>query len=142
MNGEIQFIANTDEWKVVKRLKIDENVQGVDIASFLASVSISFDTKIEDYLKKSVNAKTIDEYIDSITKGTFKTEEEISKVLKAINCAAANKTISASIPETLSPKEKDMLKTLLKSYLTKKTLLKIGFCVDYTNLPLKINKGK
>ncbi len=142
MEGELQFIANCDEWKAVKKLKIDANVQGINIAEFLASVSISFDSKIENYLKKSINAKTVDEYIDSITKGTFKTEEEISKVLKAINSAQANKTINACIPEELSPKEKDLLKSFLKTYLTKKALLKINFCVDYTNLPLKINKGK
>lgn len=114
----------------------------VDIATFLASVSISFDTKIEQYLKKAVNAKTIDDYIDSITKGTFKSEEDIAKVLKGINALAAGKAITASLPEGLSPKDTDMYKAILKSYLTKKTLAKIGFCVDYTNLPLKINKGK
>ena len=142
MDNEIQFIANTNDWKAVKKLKIEDNVQGIDIATFLASVSISFDTKIEDYIKKSVNAKPIDEYIDTITKGTFKTEEDISKVLKAINSTAANKAINACIKEELTPKEKDLLKSFLKSYLTRKTLLKINFCVDYTNLPLKINKGK
>ncbi|PIU21962.1 MAG: hypothetical protein COT14_03110 [Candidatus Diapherotrites archaeon CG08_land_8_20_14_0_20_30_16] len=142
MSGEIIFTANTDDWKAVKKLKIEKNVQGIDIATFLASVSISFDTKIEDYLKKSVNAKPLDEYIDSITKGTFKTEEDIAKVLKAINATQANKAINACIPEASTPKETDLLKSFLKSYLTKKTLLKINFCVDYSDLPLKINKGK
>jgi hypothetical protein len=140
--GEIQFIANTDDWKAIKKLKVEADVPDVDIATFLASVSISFDTKIEQYLKKAVNAKTIDDYIDSITKGTFKSEEDIAKVLKGINAMAAGKAITASLPAGLSPKDTDMYKAILKSYLTKKTLTKIGFCVDYTNLPLKINKGK
>jgi hypothetical protein len=53
---------------------------------------------------------------------------------------ASTKAINACISETLSPKEKDLLKSFLKAYLTKATLAKINFCVDYTNLPLKINK--
>jgi hypothetical protein len=140
MTEEIIFTANTNDWKAVKKFKIDEKVPPIDVASFLASVSISFDTKIFQYLKKATNTKTLDEYIDNITKGTFKTEEDIAKVLKAINSMASTKAINACISETLSPKEKDLLKSFLKAYLTKATLAKINFCVDYTNLPLKINK--
>jgi len=139
---EIQFIANTNDWKAIKKLKIESNVTGIDIATFLASVSISFDTKIEQYLKNAINIKPVDEYIESITKGTIKTEEDIAKVLKGVNAMAAGKAITASLPEGLSPKDTDLIKSFLKSYLTKKTLQKIKFCVDYTNLPLKINKGK
>ena len=71
--GEIQFVANTDDWKAIKKLKVEANVPEIDIAEFLASVSISFDAKIAQYLQKATNTKPLDEYINSITKGTFKT---------------------------------------------------------------------
>jgi len=142
MSGEIQFIANTEDWKAIKKLNITQEVPAIDVASFLASVSISFDTKIEQYLKKATNTKPLDDYITEITKGTFKSEEEIAKVLKAINSQNANKAINSCISEELEPKEKELLKAFLKTYLTKTVLQKINFCVDYTNLPLQINKGK
>jgi hypothetical protein len=112
------------------------------VASFLASVSISFDKKIELYLQKTVNIKSIDDYIDLITKGIGKSEEDLAKVLKAINSTNAGKAINVCIPEEKTPKEKDLLKAFLKSYLTKKALAKVNFCVDYTNLPIQANKGK
>lgn len=140
--GEIIFSANTDDWKAIKKQIVDDKVPTIDVASFLASVSISFDKKIEHYLQKSTNMKPLEEYIDTITKGTFKTEEDLAKVLKAINSTQANKAINACIPEDKTPKEKDLLKSFLKSYLTKSALAKVNFCVDYTNLPIQANKGK
>jgi len=140
--GEIQFVANTDDWKAIKKLKVEANVPAIDIAEFLASVSISFDAKIAQYLQKATNTKPLDEYINSITKGTFKTEEDIAKVLKGINSTAASKAINTCIDDGLTPKEKDLLKAFLKAYLTKASLAKINFCIDYTNLPLRINKSK
>lgn len=142
MTEEIIFTANTNDWKAIKKFKIDENVPSIDVASFLASVSISFDTKIEQFLKKSINIKSVDDYIENITKGIGKSEEDIAKVLKAINSPNAGKAINACLAEGLTPKQKDLIKAFLKAYLTKKALNKINFCVDYTNLPIQANKGK
>jgi len=138
--GEIQFIANTDDWKAIKKLKVEANVPPMDIAVFLASVSISFDSKIEQYLKQVNSIKPIDDFLETTTKGIGKTEEDIAKVLKTVNSTNAGKIINACLPEEFSPKDKDMLKALLKTYLTRKAFDKIGFFVDYTKLPLKINK--
>lgn len=142
MTEEIIFSANTNDWKAIKKFKIDENVPLIDVASFLASVSISFDAKIEQYLKKAINIKPLEEYIENITKNVGKTEEEIAKVLKAINSVNAGKAINACLPDDSTPKQKDLIKAFLKAYLTKKTLNKINFCIDYTKLPIQANKGK
>lgn len=138
----IEFIANTDDWKAIKRLKIDEKVPDLDIISFLASVSISFDTQIEKHLRKINDLKPIEEYIDKITKGMGKSEEDLAKVLRGILSPNASKAINACIPGNITPKEKDLLKATLKVYITKKTLAKIGFTIDYTKLPIQINKKR
>ena len=101
-----------------KKFKIDENVPLIDVASF-SSVSISFDAKIEQYLKKAINIKPLEEYIENITKNVGKTEEEIAKVLKAINSVNAGKAINACLPDDSTPKQKDLIKAFLKAYLTK-----------------------
>lgn len=142
MGVEIQFIANCDEWKVIKKLKITKEVPELDKIIFLSSISISFDAKIELYLKKTTNIKPVEDYIEAITKGIGKSEEDFAKVLKALVSPNAGKAINVCIPANLAPKDKELLKTYLKIYMTKKALSKIGLNVDFSKVPIPANKGK
>jgi len=142
MEGEIQFIANYDDWKIIKKLKITEVVPALDIVDFLASMSISFDGKIEANLRKSCNLKIVDDYIASLVTGKTKSEAEFAKILKGLASPNAGKAITASIPEGAEPKEKDKIKVYLKIYMTKTALSKAGLEIDYTKVPIPVNKGK
>lgn len=142
-SGEIQFIANYDEWKAIKKLKIDENVPALDITDFLASISISFDKKIEDNLKKICNLKPIEDYIATLVEGKTKKEEDFAKILKGLASPNTGKAITSAMENAqLEPKEKDKLKIYLKIYITKTALSKAGLEIDYTKVPIPVNKGK
>jgi len=142
MNGEIQFVANYDDWKAVKKLKITDQVPNLDVVDFLASISISFDKKIEDNLRKVCNLKPIDDYIASIVEGKTKKEEDFAKILKGLASPNAGKAITEAMPSNAEPKEKDKFKIYLRIYMTKTALSKAGLEIDYTKVPIPINKGK
>ena len=142
MEEQIQFIANCGDWKVIKKLTINEAVPDLDKVDFLASVNITFDTKVDEFLRKIVDFKPIDEYINSLVEGKAKKEEDFAKILKGLASLAAGKTITAAIPETAEKQEKEKLKIYLKIIMTKMALLKAGLQLDYSKVPITINKKK
>ncbi len=143
MNGEIQFISNYDDWKVIKKLKISDEVPALDIVDFLASISISFDKKVEENLKKICNLKPVDDYIASLVDGKVRKEEDFAKILKGLASPNSGKAITEAMSSaTLEPKEKDKVKIYLKIYMTKTALSKAGLEIDYTKVPIPANKGK
>ena len=53
MEGSIQFIANYDDWKAIKKQTITEKTDPLTVMEFLASLTTSVDTKVEVNLKKN-----------------------------------------------------------------------------------------
>ena len=58
MQGQIQFIANYEDWKVIKKITITNITEPLVIAEFLASLTYSTDEKIESNLRKIVELIT------------------------------------------------------------------------------------
>ena len=142
MVEEIQFIANCKGWQAIKKLKIADNVPPIDVADFLASISLSFDNKLFEYVGKIVDIKQLDDFSAKLVSGKLKKEEDFALVLKKITGVNASKLINSLIPVTADNKTKDKLKEYMKVYLLRK-ILKIGnLTVDYSGVPIQINKGK
>jgi len=141
MDESINFIANCKGWQVVKKMKIDDNVPPIDVIDFLASISLSFDNKLFEYLGKVVDIKQLDEFSSKLVSGKLKKEEDFALVLKEITGVNASKLINSLIPADADNKTKDKLKEYMKVYLLRK-ILKIGnLTVDYSGVPIPINKG-
>jgi len=142
MVEEIQFIANCKGWQAIKKLKIDDNVPPIDVADFLASISLSFDSKLFEYVGKIVDIKQLDDFSAKLVSGKLKKEEDFALVLKEITGINASKLINSLIPVTADNKTKDKLKEYMKVYLLRK-ILKVGnLTVDYSGVPIPINKDK
>ncbi|PIU02980.1 MAG: hypothetical protein COT55_00660 [Candidatus Diapherotrites archaeon CG09_land_8_20_14_0_10_32_12] len=142
MVEEIQFIANCKGWQAIKKLKIDDNVPPIDVADFLASISLSFDNKLFEYVGKIVDIKQLDDFSAKLVSGKLKKEEDFALVLKEITGVNASKLINSLIPVTADNKTKDKLKEYMKVYLLRK-ILKVGnLTVDYSGVPIPINKDK
>ncbi len=140
--GYIQFVADHDDWKAVKKLNITKEVPESDILDFLASVSISFDSKMEAVIRKVTKLDSLDSAIKEISPGKVKKEDDFAKILKELASPKISKIINEIIPAELDNKSKDKLKIYLKIYANRKALDNAGLIIDYTKIPLPINKGK
>ena len=56
----IQFIANYEDWKVIKKITITKDTAPLSIVDFLASLTYSTDDKIESNLRKTVELDKVD----------------------------------------------------------------------------------
>ena len=135
MEKTIQFLANYDDWKAVKKLKIEDATDPKTIMEFLASLGTSLDNKVEENLAKIVDLKKLDAVLNELSFG--KTEEEIANVLKEINTRKISSVINeiCTVPE-LQKNEQKELKGFCKLYATKTALKKCDFNIDYSGIEI------
>jgi len=135
MENIIQFMANYGDWRAIKKLKIEEKTDAKTVAEFLAGLSISFDNKIEENLRKTVDLDKVDAALAELSFG--KSEEEIAGALKAINSRAVSAAIKeiTTLPE-LQKNEQKELKQFCKVYATKKALNECELSVDYSSVEI------
>ncbi len=133
--GEIQFIANYDEWIAVKKLKIDEKVDPRTIIEFIASLGFSFDRKIEENLRKTVQLerleKAISEELSEIGKGSKGISEALAKI-NSVKISRIIKEISKK-PE-LQKKEIKELEEFCRVFALRKALAAAGLKVNYSEI--------
>jgi hypothetical protein len=135
MEKVVQFIANYDEWRAVKKLKIDEKTDPRTVMEFLASLSMGLDAKVEENLGKVVELDKINSALGEIEYG--KTEEEIAAALKAVNSRKVASAIKeASKKPGLQKNEQKELEQFCIVYATKKALKNCGMEIDYSNIKI------
>ena len=142
MGEIIQFMANTKDWKAIKKINIDENVKEIDIISFLGSVALTFDVNVETFLAKIVDLKLINKYANDLVSSKIKKEEEFAKILIELSSVKLTKFVNSLLPDNLDNKEKNILKTIIKIVITRKILRNAGLEIDFTNVPVQGNKKK
>jgi hypothetical protein len=110
MEEKIEFIAKHGKWFAVKKMKIDENTESIEIARLLASIDESVLNKIPEYLPFDIDKlyKIADEIYQK-KKGRI-TEEEIAEVLKKLKSPAVTRKLNEI---TESKEGKEILKPLL-----------------------------
>ncbi len=114
MEDKIEFIAKHKKWFVVKKLKIDENIEDIEIARLLASIDETVLNKIPEYLPFDMNK--LYEIADEIykkKKGRI-TEEEIAEVLKKLKSPATTRKLNQI---TESKEGKEILKAILNNII-------------------------
>ncbi|ACX73441.1 conserved hypothetical protein [Methanocaldococcus vulcanius M7] len=114
MENKIEFIAKHGKWFTVKKLKIDENVEDIEIARLLASIDETVLNKIPEYLPFDIEKLNIiaDEIFPK-KKGRIK-EEDIIEALKKLKSPATTRKLNEI---TTSKEGKEILKILLNSII-------------------------
>ena len=84
----------------------------------------------------------MDEYLSKLVKGKLKKEEDFAFVLRELASPKTTKLINTLIAPKEDKKTKEKLKQYMKIYLLKNALKRAGMLIDYTELPIPINKGR
>lgn len=134
-NG-IQFVANYEDWKAVRKISITPTTPPKMIMEFLASLTTSLDEKVAKNISKIVDLKKLDAAIAEVQKG--KKAEEIAEILAEVNGRKTAKVIN-EITEELPGFQKNEireLKDFCKVYALKKALKEAGVMVDYSEIEI------
>jgi len=135
MDESIQFIANYEDWKSIKKLKIEAATESKTIMEFLASLETGIDRKIETNLRKLVELDKVDAAI---------AELELSKGKESVAIAIANvsgRKVNSVIKEIctkpeLQKNEQTELIGFCKVYAMRKALTETELFVDYTSVKI------
>ena len=128
MEGQIQFVANYEDWKAIKKITITDLTEPLAIAEFLASLTYSTDDKIESNLRKVVELDRVDAAIAELNleKG------DAGKAIQEINSRAVSKAINdiTKLEKFNGPTQKELV-GLCKIYAVKKALKACGILNSY-----------
>lgn len=146
MDKIVQFIANYDDWQAVKKIRIDSDTKPLDIMEFIASLSVSFDRKLEENLGKIIDLSKIDSFIAEYGEGKKK-EEEIALMLKALSGPKLGKIINELVDSLgLEKKPVQEIKDFAKAYALRKALKDSKITIDYSGIEIpgmkKLKKAK
>jgi hypothetical protein len=128
MQGQIQLVANYDDWKAIKKITITDVTAPLAIAEFLASLTYSTDDKIEENLGKTIELEKIDSAINALELG----KKDVGKAIAEINTRAISKVINeiCKLDKFNGPTQKELIQ-LCKVYATKKALKACGILSAY-----------
>jgi len=107
MEEYIQFISNLKNFTSVKKMKITSETTNTDVVEFLASVQLSKNTKIREYLEKIIDIKKLEDQ----TKYLFDLDFNI--FFKELKSSKLKKIILDLLPQTMDKAYKD---AFLESY--------------------------
>ena len=135
MEEQIQFMANYQDWKSIKKLKIEAATEPRTIMEFLASLETGIDRKIEDNMRKIIELGKVDAAIAEIETG--KGAEAVAEIIAQVN----SRKVGSAINEICKKEEfqKNVQKELIgfcKVYAMRKALSNQGLFVDYTNVEI------
>jgi len=134
MEGQIQLVANYDDWKAIKKITITNETDPLAIAEFLASLTYSTDDKIADNLGKTVELSKIDSAIDALDLG----KKDVGDAIAEVNSRGVSKIINeiCKLDKFNGPTQKELIQ-MCKIYATKKALKACGILSSYheTDIP-------
>lgn len=128
--GQIEFFADTEKFRAIKKMRIEDDTEPVAVARFLASVQDTLARKTRDYIGVDLPVDGLDEIVASICDAEKKkkgwklkgrvSEEKISKALADARGAKATRRIN----ELVTGKK---ARELAKAYVLQTTLVALGF---------------
>ena len=69
--GQIRFEAEAGKWICVKKAKVDENTEDIEVARALASIHNSMDRKIWEFLGKEIDLGKLNKLAYEITGAVY-----------------------------------------------------------------------
>ena len=137
VEGQIQFIANYEDWRVIKKITITSITEPLVIAEFLASLTYSTDGKIESNLRKVVELEKVDNAIKTLALG----KGDSTRAIEEVNSKQVGKVINdiCKLEKFSGPVQKELIQ-LCKIYATKKVLKECGILVNYSEADISTLK--
>lgn len=134
--GEILFSAEVKPWLCIKKQKIEEGTEKIEVSRALASIHNSMDRKIWEYLKDEFPLDELDkiaydisgaQYYEKKKKYMVKgrlSEAQIATAMAKLSNPSTTKKINEVIPKTKNGLE------IAKSYISRKVLDLLGFRLE------------
>jgi hypothetical protein len=133
LEGTVQFIANYDDWKAVRKITITDKTTPLTVMEFLSGFSTSIDNKIEQNMRKVIDLDKLDKAITEL----ISTEKDTAKILEELNTRKINSLIrEISNKDTLEKKQKTEMEDFCRVYATKKVLKNLKLNVDYSEIEI------
>jgi hypothetical protein len=129
----IEFYGKIGKWVAVKKLKMDENTEPLEVVRFLASVHDSTDRKIWEFLGKEIDLEALDKIAYGITEATYNEKKKEWRVAGRISEEKLNKIMarlknSGRLLENIAPTKNG--NELAKVYLTRMVFDLIGMRIE------------
>lgn len=133
--GKIQFIANYDAWKCVKKFTITELTDPKTVCEFFVSYSISLDNRMEKYLAQVVDISKIQALISSAPAG--KTAQEVPGILQYVaSPALAQKCHAIASTSKAEKSQHVLLGKLVHAHVVRVILKQNGMAGDYSEVAI------
>ena len=133
MDDQISFSAQVDKWVCVKKQKVEQDSEPIDVARILASIHESMDRKIWEFTGKEIPLEELDQIAHEITGAQYnqkkkrwelkgrKSEAQIASALSKLNSPTTTRKINVKGKQAME---------IAKSYLTRKTLDLLSFRLE------------
>ncbi len=116
MSGNINFIANTKDFKSVKKMRVLPEVKDIDLLEFLVSVEVTTNIQINRLLEKIFNLTVINQEVSKLF------SKDASSFLKEINSNSFLKVIESNVYSEYKGDLKEIV-PIIKSYVFNRYLI-------------------
>jgi hypothetical protein len=133
--GKIQFIANYDAWKCVKKFTTTELTDPKTVCEFFVSYSISLDNRMEKYLAQLMDVGKMKELIVSAPNG--KTAQEVPALLQYVASPALVQKCNAIASTSKTEKSSHaLLGKIVHAHVVRVILKQNGIPGDYSEVAI------
>lgn len=101
MEDHISFSAKYKSWIVVKKMKVDENIEDIDVGRILLSIRDTIDGKIYELLQGDFDIEGLKKIVDEIVPSGKLNEEQMASALKTAKSPKATKMLKELTEEKL-----------------------------------------
>jgi 3-oxoacyl-ACP reductase-like protein len=101
MEDHINFSAKYKSWVVVKKMKVDEEIEDADVGRLLISIRETLDNKIFEYLGTEFDIAALEKAADDMVPSGRLKEEQIASVIKAVRSPKTTKMLKEFTEEKL-----------------------------------------
>ncbi|MBM3282545.1 MAG: hypothetical protein FJY86_04380 [Candidatus Diapherotrites archaeon] len=123
--GNIQFIANYDAWKCIKKFSVTPEMNRRTLAEFIISYSITLDLRFETYLSRVLKLVELEKYLTQ-NPGKSASVEELVAFLSGKELS----TIIQKISTQVAPQYQSACVHTLRAYAARKVLKEKGLFVE------------
>ncbi|MBN1785794.1 MAG: DUF2666 family protein [Candidatus Methanofastidiosa archaeon] len=101
MEDHISFSTKYKSWIVVKKMKVDENIEDIDVGRILLSIRDTIDGKIYELLQGDFDIEGLKKIVDEIVPSGKLNEEQMASALKTAKSPKATKMLKELTEEKL-----------------------------------------
>jgi len=101
MDEHINFSAKYKSWVVVKKMKVGEEIEDIDVGRILLSIRDTLNDKIYDFIGQDFDTKALEAMADELVPTGRLKEDQIAAVLKGVRSPKTTKKLKELTDEKL-----------------------------------------